>query len=99
MKYDEVYEYVGQMGTYQRCVMAAMLGFTLFSLDSVTMIFVGADMDHFCRVEALTNLSYDRQKYIAIPATWNEQRRPFQFIGCVLLANISYFVVSASGFL
>jgi len=67
MKYDDIYEYIGEMGVYQRCVTVAMFGFALYALDSVTMIFVGASMPHWCRVEELSNLSYSQQKYIAIP--------------------------------
>ena len=67
MKYDDVYEYIGQMGVYQCCITAAMFAFALFGLDAVTMVFVGASMPHWCRVEELSNLSYSQQKYIAIP--------------------------------
>jgi len=67
MKYDEVYDYVGQIGFFQLCTSACLLLYCLFALDSITMIFVGADMPHWCQVPQLANFSYNRQKSIAIP--------------------------------
>jgi len=67
MKYDYVYTYVGQMGLFQKLVCAAIFFFSLFTLDAVQMIFVGADMNHWCLVPELSNLSYEQQKNIASP--------------------------------
>ena len=69
MQFEEIYQYIGQIGVYQICVLILIFGFDLFSLDSTTMIFVGADMPHWCRIERLMNISFDRQKDIGIPYT------------------------------
>lgn len=31
------------------------------------MVFVGADMPHWCRIDRLTHLPFEQQKYIGIP--------------------------------
>src|SRR6218665_4229151 len=67
MKYDEVYDYVGQIGFFQVCTCACLLLLCLLVHDAISMIFVGADMPHWCQVPQLANFSYNRQKYIAIP--------------------------------
>ena len=67
MKYDDIYAYIGQVGTYQCCVLVAIALFQMFLVDSVTFIFVGALMPHWCRVPDLAAVSFGRQRYIAIP--------------------------------
>jgi hypothetical protein len=69
MHFDDLYEYTGQIGVYQICVLIILFAFDLFSLDATTMIFVGADMPHWCRIEELEHLPFERQKYIGIPYT------------------------------
>jgi MFS transporter, OCT family, solute carrier family 22 (organic cation transporter), member 4/5 len=67
MKFDDLYQYTGEIGVYQICVIVFFFAFDLYALDSTTMIFIGAEMPHWCRVEPLSNFSYFQQKYIAIP--------------------------------
>jgi hypothetical protein len=69
MHFDDLYEYTGQIGVYQICVLIILFAFDLFALDATTMIFVGADMPHWCRIEGLEHLPFERQKYIGIPYT------------------------------
>jgi hypothetical protein len=67
MHFDELYEFTGQIGVYQVCVLIILFAFDLFALDSTTMIFVAADMPHWCRIEPLAGLPFEQQKYIGIP--------------------------------
>ena len=68
MRYDEVYEYVGDIGTFQVCVFIYINMFMLFMCDNIAFIFVGGVMPHWCKVPELAAFSYERQKYIAIPS-------------------------------
>jgi hypothetical protein len=67
MQYDELYEYIGHMGPFQWIIFTIMFIFTTYSADFVNMIFVGGEMEHWCRIEELSHLTPERQKYIAIP--------------------------------
>jgi hypothetical protein len=67
MHFDDLYQYTGQIGVYQVCAAIILLSLNLYSLDSMTMIFVGADMPHWCRIDELVHLPFEKQKYIGIP--------------------------------
>ena len=67
MRYDDLYDYIGHMGRYQWTVFAVMFACCFFSMDYINMVFVGAEMEHWCRVEQLSGLTHEQQKYIAIP--------------------------------
>jgi hypothetical protein len=69
MEYEELHSIIGECGVYQVCTVIASMLVYMFSLDSITMIFVGAEMPHWCRIEQLTHLPFDQQKYIGIPHT------------------------------
>jgi hypothetical protein len=69
MKYDDIHQHIGSIGVFQVCVVIAMSLFCMFTCDSITMIFVGAEMPHWCRIERLEHLPFERQKYIGIPYT------------------------------
>jgi hypothetical protein len=71
MKYDEVYEFIGEFGRYQVAVFVTVFSMILYTVDSLHMVFVGGSMDHWCRVDELSDLPYDVQKYVAIPSTDN----------------------------
>jgi hypothetical protein len=72
MKYEDLYVYIGEMGVYQWRVFAAIFFFSVFSADSMHMVFVGGDMDHWCRVPELQDLPDAVQKNVAIPSTTAE---------------------------
>ena len=40
---------------------------SVFATDPLQIIFVGADMPHWCRVPELEDLPYDVQKNVAVP--------------------------------
>ena len=71
MRYEELYEYVGQMGRIQWIIFAALFALNMFCMEVFNMIFVGGQMDHWCLVEELSSLPDDRQKYLAIPPAVN----------------------------
>ena len=67
MNYDNILEYTGQMGRLQWLIFAGVCCLSVFCMESVNLIFVGGHMDHWCRVDELGTLPYERQKSIAIP--------------------------------
>ena len=64
---DDLCKYTGQFGVYQACIFVCLMGLNFYLYDSLTIIFVGADMPHWCRVDELANLSFSQQQNIAIP--------------------------------
>jgi len=67
MRYEDVYAMVGDFGVYQACVMVSLALIYMFCIDAITMIFVGADIEHWCRIDRLVHLPFERQKDIGIP--------------------------------
>lgn len=76
MTYDEVFNYTGQFGVFQICIyiMAIFWGM-MMGYDVNTTIFLGFSQPHWCEVTRLANISYDEQRYIAIP--WDESKDDF----------------------
>ena len=56
MKYEEVYNYIGHFGVYQACIVACACMMSIYDSEMMTMVFVGGEMDHWCRVPQLSNL-------------------------------------------
>ena len=69
MRYDEVYKHIGDIGVFQTCIFVYVFLFALFFNDNSTYIFSGSTMPHWCMVPELDALSYERQRYIAVPPT------------------------------
>lgn len=67
MKYDQLYDEIGQIGVYQWLIFACYFVITMFLVDAIHSIFIGGSMDHWCQVEELAGISYEIQKYVAIP--------------------------------
>ena len=59
--------HIGEMGRYQWQVFVAIFVFAMFTVDSIHIVFIGADMDHWCRVDELAGLPADVQRRLAIP--------------------------------
>lgn len=95
MKFEELYDYMGQMGLYQLCATITLLFFCIFTVESITMNFVGAEMPHWCKVPELANLSYELQRYIAIPP---DPEDPTTYDQCRMYA-INYANMSHDDFL
>jgi len=68
MTKTDLNEYIGEIGIYQWRVFIVVFLFTIYCTDSIQIIFLGADMAHWCRVPELDDLPYDVQKNVAIPA-------------------------------
>jgi hypothetical protein len=69
MQYDDLYEYIGHMGRFQWVIISAIFVHTIFSVELFNMIFVGAQVDHWCSVDKLSGLTPEQQRYVAIPMT------------------------------
>lgn len=67
MKYDELYQFIGHMGRFQWIIFSVMFAVAMFCMEGLNMIFVGADMDHWCLIEPLSDLPPEKQKYVGIP--------------------------------
>jgi len=67
MQFEDVYQYVGHLGVYQICILMVACMLSMFDSEAVTMVFVGGNMDHWCRVDELAELKYSVQQSIAIP--------------------------------
>ena len=72
MRYEEIYRYTGQLGTCQMCIFFCLFMIYVCGVDNITMIFVGGEMEHWCRVPELSRYSFERQKYIAVPTEGSE---------------------------
>ena len=67
MAYDDVFKYIGEIGRFQWIVFVFFFVNTIFIADMIQMVFVGGEMDHWCRIAELEGLPYDVQKNVAIP--------------------------------
>jgi len=66
MNYDVIYKYTGQMGRLQWLVFAGVCCLCLLCMESVNMIFVGGQMDHWCRQpDEVEALFHDPEKSVA----------------------------------
>lgn len=83
MYFDEVFDYVGEVGVYQVFLLCYIFALGLVSIDAIRMNFIGGSMEHWCHIPALENFTYEKQKDIAIPETANGysscHRFPFNF--------------------
>ena len=70
MKYDDLFEYVGQIGVYQWLISILCFMFSVFGVESIAMIFIAHGQDHWCHVEELQDLPHNLQQYISSP--WEE---------------------------
>jgi len=68
MAKSDLNEYIGDIGPYQWRVFAVVFLFTIYCTDSIQIIFLGAELPHWCRVPALDDLPHHVQKNVAIPA-------------------------------
>ncbi|KAK2148387.1 hypothetical protein LSH36_500g01035 [Paralvinella palmiformis] len=68
MLVDDILIEIGEMGTYQ-IIMYILLGLAGLPTgwQNMGITFVGANIDHWCSIPRLNNLTSKQQKYIAIP--------------------------------
>jgi len=67
MTKSDLSEYIGDIGAYQWRVFVVVFMFTIYCTDSIQIIFLGADMPHWCRVPELLELPDDVQRRVAVP--------------------------------
>lgn len=60
--------YIGDIGRYQWQVFITLCVFNLFNSHAIHIVFLAANMPHWCRVPELSELPYDVQKNVAIPS-------------------------------
>lgn len=67
MGYDDVFQYVGESGTYQVLVFLLTGLHSLWGVESMMMNFIGYTADHWCKVPQLEDMNHSMQKYISVP--------------------------------
>jgi len=91
-------EYIGEIGVYQWRVFIIVFLFTIYCTDSIQIIFLGADMAHWCRVPELEDLPYDVQKNVAIPSQSSyDDDRSVEYSSCEMF-SLNYSVYNRSEF-
>ena len=68
MKFDDLFEYIGEIGTFQLFVATILFLSAIFGSDSILQNFVGGStVEHWCHVPELEEFPHDQQRYVAIP--------------------------------
>ena len=99
MTKGDLSEYIGDMGAYQWRVFVALFIIFIFTADSIQIIFIAANMPHWCRVPELVELPYDVQKNVAIPAQSADDHdgSSVEYSSCEMFA-VNYSVYNRSQF-
>ena len=50
MKFDDLFQYIGEMGTFQCLVFAMACLLSVFGVEAISVNFVVGYMDHWCKV-------------------------------------------------
>ena len=67
MKFDDVIEKTGAFGRFQLITFLLIGGFGFWTYHGVAAPFVVFPLEHWCKIPALANLSYEQQRYVGIP--------------------------------
>ena len=67
MKYDDIYEEIGSFGLFQTYIFTLVSMFSFWSYQANASQFVLFPMEHSCQVPGLSYLSWQHQKYVAVP--------------------------------
>jgi len=97
MTKSDLNEYIGDIGPYQWRVFIVVFLFTIYCTDSIQIIFLGADMTHWCRVPEIEDLPYDVQKNVAIPAQSTDGGGSVEYSSCEMF-SLNYSVYNRSQF-
>ena len=89
--------FIGEMGAYQWRVFAAVFLLIVYTADSIYIVFIGADMPHWCRVPELDDLPYDVQKNVAIPTQSVDHDGSIEYSSCEMF-SLNYSVYNHSEF-
>ena len=65
MHFDEVFQYIGEVGLYQ-ALLYVLLGMPSYfsGYMSISMSFLGFTPEHWCQVDGLQQYPYDQQQYV-----------------------------------
>lgn len=76
MEFDQVFDHIGHFGLYQ-LLLYLLAGYFAIThgYQTIAMIFLGLDQDHWCKVDELQDFPYSMQQYIAIPKVGNCLRK------------------------
>jgi len=97
MTKSDLNEYIGDIGIYQWRVFIVVFLFTIYCTDSIQIIFLGADMPHWCRVSQLAGLRHDVQKNVAIPTQSVDHDGSVEYSSCEMFA-LNYSIYNDSQF-
>jgi len=97
MTKGDLNEYIGEIGVYQWRVFVVVFLFTIYCTDCIQIIFLGADMPHWCRVPELEDLPYEVQKNVAIPARSVNRDGSVEHSSCEMF-SLNYSIYSRSQF-
>ena len=71
---NDINAIIGDFGVYQLRIFVVVFFMGMLSLDSIQIVFIAANMAHWCRVPQLDQLPYDVQKNVAIPAVYSGRK-------------------------
>ena len=95
MSGSDLNAYIGEIGVYQWSVFVVVFIFSLFNSETYHIVFVAADMPHWCRVPELDDLPYDVQKNVAIPT--HSAGGSIEYSSCEMF-SLNYSVYNRSEF-
>ena len=67
MDIEQAFTIVGEFGLFQIGIFVIIATACFPSNDVITANFIAYNVEHWCRIDSLTNLPFDLQKEIAIP--------------------------------
>ena len=88
---------IGDFGAYQLRIFLVVFIFGMISTESIQIVFIGADMPHWCRVPELNDLPYDVQKNVAIPTQSVNHDGSIEYSSCEMF-SLNYSVYNRSEF-
>ncbi|KAK2176140.1 hypothetical protein NP493_680g00020 [Ridgeia piscesae] len=96
MLFDAILKEIGEFGPWQ-IILYGLLGLVGIptGFQNMGITFLGGDMDHWCHVPELANLSDDLQRYISVPNTDGE---PHTYSQCYMY-HLNYSGYSTKEFL
>lgn len=97
MTKSDLNDYIGEIGVYQWRVFVVVFLFTIYCTDSIQIIFLGAEMPHWCRVPELVDLPPNIQKKVAIPAESSDHDGFVEYSSCEMF-SLDYSVYNRSQF-
>ena len=82
MDFDRLLETAGDTGVYQITLFLLISVMEFVAIDSFSINFIAARMDHWCHVDQLSNISFVEQRILAVPPR-NEKLSPTGYSQCL----------------